>query len=293
MPSRLEATDGGPLEKLGKTSYPIPAAWPCTHSHLNLSSMNGFHWFKGTKEEILAHLTHFDGTVAAHAYTCSSTTKALQEDHGQQWRVWHCQSWGVINSTHKETCTVMDLQVCINVTQSRSGRCKESPVSPWKCLTWFLPLSCKSTGCLYFRQSSGLKTDLKEEKRKLLNHLTQGGVMTVKYAELIAGKPQDTGAWIKFTEPDREPSKLNWHRLLGWTHSCCTESATCWFCLMYYPKRQISIRIILPSFTFPTGRKSFKARREVSIEAGRWKLNLYSLFLSQLKDMYDETPKLL
>lgn len=76
VPSRLEAADEVPLK-----------IWegPCTHPHLNLSSMNGFHWFKGTKEEILAHLTHFDGTVAAHAYMSASATKALQEDHGQQW----------------------------------------------------------------------------------------------------------------------------------------------------------------------------------------------------------------
>lgn len=46
--------------------------------------MNGFHWLKATKEEILAYLTQFDGTAAAHAYMSSSTTKALQEDHGQQ-----------------------------------------------------------------------------------------------------------------------------------------------------------------------------------------------------------------
>lgn len=46
--------------------------------------MNGFHWFKGTKEEVLAHLTHFDGTVAAHAYMSRSTARALQEDHGLQ-----------------------------------------------------------------------------------------------------------------------------------------------------------------------------------------------------------------
>lgn len=46
--------------------------------------MNGFHWFKRTKEEILALLTHFEGAIAAHVYVSSSTTKALQEDHGQQ-----------------------------------------------------------------------------------------------------------------------------------------------------------------------------------------------------------------
>lgn len=83
--------------------------------------MNGFHWLKATKEEILAYLTQFDGTAAAHAYMSSSTTKALQEDHGQQRRVWHCQSWGMANSTHEVIYTVMDLQVCINVSQSRSG----------------------------------------------------------------------------------------------------------------------------------------------------------------------------
>lgn len=88
----------------------IPAGWPCTYPHLNLSSMNAFHWFKGTKEEILAHLTHFDGTVAAHAYMHSSATKALQEGHGQQWRVWHCQSWDAANSTHRVLGAAMDLR---------------------------------------------------------------------------------------------------------------------------------------------------------------------------------------
>lgn len=90
----------------------------------------------------------------------------------------------------------------------------------------------------------------------------------------------DTGSW-------------DWTILIYQTHWYWTKSVTCWFCWMCYPKREVSIRIILSSFTFPTGRISFKARREVSIEAGRWKLNLYSLFLSQLKDTSEETLKLL
>lgn len=55
------------------------------HSHLNLSSMNGLSWFKEMKQEVLAHLTHSDGSAAEHTYMSSSTTKPLQEDHGQQW----------------------------------------------------------------------------------------------------------------------------------------------------------------------------------------------------------------
>lgn len=82
MPSRLQTADGGPLENVGRTPY---SSWMTLYlPHLNLSSMNGFHWLKVTKEEILAYLIHFDGTAAAHAYMSSSTTKALQEDHGQQ-----------------------------------------------------------------------------------------------------------------------------------------------------------------------------------------------------------------
>lgn len=72
MTSRLQAADGGPLENVGRTPY---SSWMTLYlPHLNLSSMNGFHWLKVTKEEILAYLIHFDGTAAAHAYMSSSTT---------------------------------------------------------------------------------------------------------------------------------------------------------------------------------------------------------------------------
>lgn len=44
-------------------------------------------------------------------------------------------------------------------------------------------------------QSPSFKIDLKKKKKgNLLNHLTQGGVMTIKYAEPIGEKHQDTGA---------------------------------------------------------------------------------------------------
>lgn len=68
---------------------------------------------------------------------------------------------------------------------------------------------------------------------------------------------------------------------------------TCWFCLMYHLKKEISIRHFLSLFTFLTGSISFKAGGRVSIEAARSKLNLYSSLISQLKKTYEDTLKLL
>lgn len=184
----------------------------------------------------------------------SSTSKALPEDRGQQWRVRHCQSWGMANSTHQVTCAGMDLQVCINVTQSRSGWCKESLVLAWKCVTSLLLLSCQSTGCPSFRQSSGLKTDLNKKKKNLVNLLTKGGVMN---SQILLGSlrilvPEsnllslmrnqiswiDTGSWDGHTDIALKV----WHVDFAWWTT---------------QKGRFLSESFLSLFTFPTGRISF------------------------------------
>lgn len=165
---RLEAGDGGPLVDSGRSPYPcwmtLHQAERLAHSHFHLSSTNGLGWFKEMKQEVLAHLTHLAGTAVEHAYVSSSTAKPLQEDHGQQQGKQHCRSQGMANSTHRVTCTATDLQVCVDLTQSRSGSCRKSLTLAWKCLTWCPALPCQPTGCPSFRQSPGLKEDFKKEE---------------------------------------------------------------------------------------------------------------------------------
>lgn len=74
MPSSLEVASGRHRENLGRTPYPC---W------MTLYSPPFKHFrFKRTKEEILAHLTHFDGTVAAPPQKPCKKTMTSSEEHG-------------------------------------------------------------------------------------------------------------------------------------------------------------------------------------------------------------------